>query len=464
MMCGLRRQRAIARATLCFAAALFFGLGASATVSAAAPQRAKIAWASSLDAAIAAAGQRKAPIVVAIHCELERASHRFLSEHYKDAQLAKLAAKTVNVFCSRDEKALMPGVTAAVQQACYQELRAKAFGEGEDRWIQTQHLFLSPEGTVLGSVNGALTKGELEWALAWVLRKVDPNFQHELSDAARAPTEFRFGSSPYPGSRIDEPPTKGELDAAVAELAKGGMAVWGNARELIPKLVFSDEPKVLEFGVLALTFGRGRRGGGQGGQGGGSERRVSMLDLIAKHSPADWARVVVKTIGDSEEDVRKAAALALAALQDSAFIPDLTKRYQDKDETAAVRAVLLRALVELEPKSSKHVRAIEKLVASSKDEALRVQAIVAAAKLENRKAVTAILGRGLADASALVRQTTAYVIASRRDEALLSNLRFVAENEADAPTKALLEAAIAAVDDGPLTAFTDLLESIGLKR
>ncbi|HMQ22295.1 MAG TPA: HEAT repeat domain-containing protein, partial [Planctomycetota bacterium] len=230
------------------------------------------------------------------------------------------------------------------------------------------------------------------------------------------------------------------------------------------KLVFSDEPKVLEFGVLALTFGRGRRGGGQGGQGGGSERRVSMLDLIAKHSPADWARVVVKTIGDSEEEVRKAAALALAALQDSAFIPDLTKRYQDKDETAAVRAVLLRALVELEPKSSKHVRAIEKLVASSKDEALRVQAIVAAAKLENRKAVTAILGRGLADASALVRQTTAYVIASRRDEALLSNLRFVAENEADAPTKTLLEAAIAAVDDGPLSAFTDLLESIGLKR
>ncbi|MCA8969618.1 MAG: HEAT repeat domain-containing protein [Planctomycetes bacterium] len=459
-MNGYLRRHDAKRAVLVFGAVFLVGLADNAIA-----QHAKVRWTTSFEAARAAAEERKVPIFVAVHHHAERCGVRFVAEHYRDAGIAKLLAQTVPVFCSRAERSQLAGVSADQQQACHREVRKNVFSEAEDGWIRSQHVALAPDGSVLGAVAGYVTKGELEWFLVWALRKVRPAFEWKLSDAARAPATLRFGGTPYVGGSADEPPTPTEIDDALSQIAKGGRAAWANARELIPKLVFSDDARALAFGKTALTFGRGRGGNGRGGNGGGAnagaERRVAMIDQIAKRSPIAWSRVVVVALDDPEEAVRKAAAIALGELGDASVTSDLAKRLRDKDETPGVKSMILRAQAMLDPRQTSLNRSLEKILATSKSEDERLQAVVAAATLENRKAVTNLLGRALADASPSVRQGAAYMVARRRDSVLRDNVTFVRDGERDAATKDMLSAALKALEDGPLEPFRAVHERIG---
>ena len=125
---------------------------------------AAIRWAPSLEDALARAEREKRVVFVAINMDGERANREMVRDHYRDATLAKLGAHTVNVFCSLSGEPKLPGVTAAVQNRCERQVRARILQvDGEAPIVAPQHLFLAPDGKILAAVPYYLTKGELEW-------------------------------------------------------------------------------------------------------------------------------------------------------------------------------------------------------------------------------------------------------------------------------------------------------------
>ncbi|MBM4064005.1 MAG: hypothetical protein FJ265_23335, partial [Planctomycetes bacterium] len=288
---------------LCFAALAVPAVGQSG-----------IRWTPSFDEALAAAKADKKVVMVAFNLAGERANDELVADHYKDPVLARLSAHTVNVFCSISAESRVPGVTPAQQQAAERQARLQVLeiGPGEDV-IAPQHVFLGPDGAVLSSVAWRITKGELEWAWVDAIRKVDPKFEWQLSEAARAPARLGFGAVERGQNQV--PPTKEQVADALKELKKARGAMLRNL-ELVGTLMRSDEPEAMAY--VQNTMNGARQWGSL----------KLGLDTIGMVSPKVYHTMVAGYLGDREEDIRIASAAALEHLAEPKAVPALLKQYK----------------------------------------------------------------------------------------------------------------------------------------
>lgn len=411
-----------------------------------------IVWTASLDDAFAKAKADKKPILLAFNLDGERASDELVADHYKDPAIGKLAERTLNVFCSIADRARVPGVSAAQHQAAEKKARGEILkiAAGEDV-IAPQHVFIDGDGNVLVSAAYRLSKGELEWCFAEAIRKLDPTFAFTPSPRTRAPAALAFGK-PQSGE-TSPPPSKAEVAEALKEVKKG-RGGYGGAMEQARVILRSDDPEALKWGQNTL---RGLPGGMKGG----------VLRLIGASSPRAWHAVLAESLESPDPALRLSAAAGLESMAEPKALPALQKASRsEKDE--GVRGRLLRAMAACGPDQKSVVQAVQKTMQSG-TEALRVQAIVAAAYLDDGAAVRDLLKLALADAAAKARASAAYVIATRREQKLLADLEPLAAAETDPDTKRWLTAAVEVLRGAPPDAFarfkaTVLGEKTGLEE
>lgn len=404
-----------------------------------------IRWTPSFDAALAAAKEGNKVVLVAFNLAGERANDELVDDHYKDPTLAKLSQHTVNVFCSISAEARVPGVSPAQQQAAERQARLQVLkiGPGEDV-IAPQHVFLGPDGAVLSAVAWRVTKGELEWAWVDAIRKIDPKFEWQLSEAARAPARLGFGN--VERGRNQLPPTKAQVADALKELKKSRGGFLRNV-ELIGTLMRSDEPEAMAYVQNAL--GTARQFG---------SLKVS-IDTIGMVSPKPYHTMVGGFLGEREDELRLAAAAALEHLAEPKALPALQKQYKaEKQEN--VRGRLLRAMASSAPANKDVIAAIEKVLAKEASPDLRAQALLALALVEDKDKVHAGLRQALRDGSAKVRATAAYALASRRDAEFALVLEEAAAREEDEETKAWIAEAAKVVRGGDAAAFRNFPEKV----
>lgn len=395
-----------------------------------------IVWTPSLDDALAKAKAEKKPILLAFNLDGERASDELVADHYKDAAIAKLAERTLNVFCSITDRPRVPGVSAAQHQAAEKKARGEILkiGAGEDV-IAPQHVFIDGDGTVLVSAAYRLSKGELEWCFAEAIRKLDPTFAFTPSPRTRAPAALAFGK-PQRGETAP-PPSKAEVAEALKEVKKG-RGGFAAAMEHAQVILRSDDPEALKWGQNTL---RGLPGGMKG----------NVLRMIGAGSPRAWHAVLAEHLDSPDTALRLSAAAGLESIAEPKALPALQKASRsEKDE--GVRGRLLRAMAACGPEQKSVVQTVQKAVPAG-PEALRIQAILAAAYLDDGAVVRDLMKLALTDAAAKARATAAYVIATRREQKLLADLEPLAQAETDADTKLWLAAAVEVLRGAPPDAF-----------
>jgi len=115
----------------------------------------------------------------------------------------------------------------------------------------------------------------------------------------------------------------------------------------------------------------------------------------------------------------------------------------------------------LSPRDRKVIATLKKFLRNKKSgEELRVHCTVAAGLLEDRRVVSELLSKALADPLSRVRSTAAYAIGIRRDKDLLENVRAVLALERDASVKHWLEAAVKSIEGSNEESFKDFLTDV----
>jgi HEAT repeat protein len=367
-----------------------------------------------------------------------------VADHYKDANLGKLSAATINVFCSTATAVRVSGVTPAQQQAAEMAARTQVLGigPGEDV-IAPQHVFVGPDGKVLSSVAWRVTKGELEWAWVDAIRKVDPKFVWQLSTGARAPARLGFGA--VERGNNDKPPSKEQVAEALKELKKSRGGILRNLQS-VELLMRSDEPEAMAFVETTIKSIPG-------------DTRGTAIDTIGVVSPKVWHTVVAPYLGDREEEVRLAAAGALEHLAEPKALPAAMKQWK-AEKSEKVRGRLLRAMAAMAPTNKDVVAQIEKVLALEASAEVRAHGVLALAMVEDKAKVTAGLVQALNDKSSKVRSTAAFALASRRDPETAHRLEEAALREEEAEAKSWMEAAVKVVRGGDADVFKNFLERV----
>lgn len=416
-----------------------------------APQGRMISWQVDFDKAMETAKAEKRIVFVAINMEGERANDEAVQVHYKDSRLLSLSKFTINLFATADKnekRKRFSGLT--YDQANKIEIKVREqflqIPENTDV-VSPQHLFISPEGKVLLSVPYAITVGELEWMFVEALKKNDPEFKWTLDGRARAPMRLKYGYAiPKPiGAKA---PTKEEVDKILADLRKGKVR-FRDMAEKMNIVIRSDSEDAIKY-VQGFIGSRWMQDG----------RRITLFESIGKYSPSPWYVVVEPFLGYEDDDVRKAAIVATGRLGEKKCLKSVKKQFK-KEKVAALQGRCLRAMARLGPKDRTVMNAIKKVLKSTKaSEELRMNAVVAAGLLEDRKMVTELLGKALGDPSAKIRSTAAYAIGIRRDKVLLPNLNMVLQQEKDQSVKTWIEAAVKAIDGSNEDTFDRFLEDV----
>jgi len=416
---------------------------------------AQIRWQTDFEKAVDKSKTEKKLLFIAVNMEGERANEELLRLHYRDGKISKLSKSCVNLFASANpggkRGSRVSGLSHDQAAQIEMRVREKFLGIGPDQdVVAPQHLLVSPEGKILLSVSYRITVGELEWMIVTALRKLDPQFEWTLSDRMRAPKRLKMG---YEAPKATPPkiPTKQEIELIIKDLRKGRRSFKGNMDQLTT-ILRSNDKAAIQF-VESTLKSRWVRGG----------RRASILEQIGRMSPKSWHVVIKDYLTSREEDVRDAAIVSSGKLAETKLAPALKKQL-GKEADSKIRGHLLRALVACSPKDRSAIKAIEKAMKGS-DVELRMQAIVAASMLEDRKAVIKLMSEALQDVSSQVRSTVAYSIGTRREKSLRGALEMCMESEQDEDAKKWMEAARTCLDGGDGKAFESfLVDVVGDKR
>ena len=395
---------------------------------------AQLAWQSSLDAALAAAAERKQPLLVALLVPGERDSDALI-DCYRDAGLRKLAR---NVVCLR--------IDVVSERGDEDQLNAveRFLGAApREPFVAPHHVLVQPDGeTVISSAAHRMTVGQLEWFVRDGLRRFDGSFQWPRSDRMRAPEDLRYEERETTEQGLLLPPTKKQVKAAIDSLKKGG-AGWQGSIENYTTLLTSDEKSAVKYVETQLSGGRGMITG-------------LALSTISRISPAAYAPILEEFLDYRRSSQRREAAMGAFLMAPPKLKKAVFKQLKrEKDDET--RAWLLRATVALAPKDKATVTALEK--ALKKDEApfVRAQAAVAAGALEVREASLRLMQRALNDGDPDVRSAAAYAMAARRDQELLGALEPSVRSEPDAEAKRWLELAMTVLSSrGDLSGFERL--------
>lgn len=425
-----------------FPAALSAALTAALATTPVAAQA--IPWSPSVPAALAAAKADQRVVVLVFDLPGLRGSDELVLEHCKNAAIGRLAARTVNVFCSPAVAARVTGVAPAQHQAALQQARLDVLkvGPGDDV-LAPQVVFCDADGNVLSAVAGRTTTGELEWAWVDAIRRAEPSFEWQYGPAARAPQRLQFGSCARGQNR--EPPTAAQVEEALRAVRKARGAVFANLQS-IDLLLRSDDDE-------AMSYVEGTLNGLQTGW------IETTLAAIGVNSPRAYHAVVAPYLAHREDGLRRAAAAALEQLAEPKALAPLLRRLK-VEKVDAVKGRLLRAAAASGPTSKEVAAGIDKVLAKEDVAELRAQAVLALALVEDRPHVQQALAAALRDVSAMVRSTAAYALAWRRDAECVRQLEEAANREDDAETKAWLAAAVAVVRGGDARAFDNFVERV----
>lgn len=414
------------------------------------PARAGISWSDArLATALSTAAGQNSIVMVAINMPGERASDAIRDEHYKDSHLGKLSQSSINLLIE-----VGPEGSANLDEPIVRERYLKV---ANDALVAVpHHIFIDPReegGKVISSVPWLLTEGQLEWAWVDAIRQLQPDFEWELSDKARAPEELERDGANGAGAPDLTPPTDEEVEHALAELKKGGMGRrgggWGQMIQHYNVIIRSDSKAALKFAETSMRsfVGRNRF----------SER---ILRVIGDFSPPAWHAVVSPFLEDREAGNREEAARALEQLGEGKATSKLTKAYRTEKEDP-VRGRLLRAMAKVGPADKGVIKTLERVISKDRVEAVRVQATAAASCIEDPDAAEKLLRKALSDESGAVRAAAAYAIASRRDESLLPMLEEAASAEKDTEAKGWLDTGVEIVKSkGELEPFDSFVEGV----
>jgi len=404
------------------------------------PAQGKITWAKDLDTALAKAKKENKLLVACISMKGERVCDVILAEHYCDSKITALSRHTVNLFCSPHGTALQKRTEFRVRTGLLKK-------SPSDWMVAPQHVIFSPDGKLISSVPYFLAIGELEWMWAEALKKHDPNFQWKFGERVRAPSRLKQ-ENVETAKEVVKPPTKREVDLILRKIKRDSGSSYHGAREKLPIIVRhpgSVARKFIERILKSLETS--------------DTDRVSILQAIGANSPRVWYLVVTPMLGRDHPKVRAAAARALRDLGERKSVAALSARWR-KEKSNEVRGELLRAMAVCGPTDVQVIKLLPFVVKEDADEDVRVQAVLAAAVLESRNAITTGLTTALADSAPRVRSTAAYAIAARRDAAILEALEAATAKEKDEEVKAWMEAAGKVVGGGTMDAFKEFLKKV----
>ncbi len=409
---------------------------------------AQIRWEASLDAALEDAKELKTVVMVALNMPGEPASDELEAEHYKDKVIRELSKHSVNLIyhvgptgsSNPDERRVRESFLGAT---------------AGDPVAVPHHLFLDPReegGKLISSVAYKLTKGQLEWIWVDAIQKVNPEFEWELSDRARAPEGMRVNGAE--GGTGDMPPSEEELKSALKEIKKNGGgrggrgrgANWMRTLELFNVIVRSPEKPALKYAETSLRA-----------IGGGFLR--SALRTIGDKSPEIWWTIASPYLESRSRSTREEAARALEKLAAPKSLSPLKKAWKSESDDK-VRGRMLRALASAGPTDKTVTKTLGKVLQKDKSPDVRAQAAAAVSVLENPEVVRKHLETALEDEHAKVRTAAAYAIASRRDKDLAAILQKKAANERDAEAKEWMQKAIEVVEGGELRAFRAFVKDV----
>lgn len=397
----------------------------------------KIGWETDFEEALAKAKAANQPIVACFSMQGERVCDVIIAEHYNDPKLVQLSRQTVNLFCS-------PHGTAA-QKELEKRVRIDLLKGDTSTWmVAPQHVVFMPDGKLVWAVPYYITAGELEWMLVEAIRKVKPEFEWPATDRYRAPRSLAAKMTAAKAKQAP-PPTHAEVKAMLKEIKKGFGGYYA-AKEKLPIIVRNDGAQAKTF-VERLLQSRDSS----------MSARINTLAIIAANASRSWWSVAKGMLEDDAHDVRRAAADTLRQLGEKRAVKVLLGRWR-KEKSVRVRGAILQAVVACGPNSSKVIKLVPGVLTGDKDENLRVQAAIAIASLDSKKAVHAGLTAAAKDESARVRSTVAWAVASRRDAELLSVLKAALATEKNKDAKKWLTLACEVLAGGELGAFAEFPE------
>lgn len=349
---------------------------------------ADIQWQGTYEGAMDRSAEESRVIFVAVNMLGERANERMLSTVYPDGKIKKLARLTVNLVATncwdqnkasacRDFKPLTPGELRTLDTRIRKNILRP-----DDRGyvVAPQHVFLAPDGEVIFSVPYAVTADELEWCFVRAIQTVDPGTDLKMSATARAPRRLILGdvydiSAGTSGRTL----TREKVLELIEELRRGTLRGAKRA-SVFRQVITADEPEAREFVLNELRGGAGgggrRGGGGRGGGGNNRDRRPAVLHQIGVNSPPSYWEVVAEFIGDSSDEIRNEAAVALEQIAAPAAHRAISSALR-KEKVAGIKKNLLRALG-ASGAAEKSARAtLLKVARKDREALLRVNAIIA---------------------------------------------------------------------------------------
>lgn len=406
---------------------------------------AQIRWADSLADALTQAAADNTIVMIALSMPGERASDLLENGHYRDSRLGQLSKHSVNLVFR-----VGPNGEFDTDERL---VRERYLGAGPDTSVAVpHHLFVKPvgDGELISSVAYQLTEGQLEWIWVDAIRTVQPTFEWELSDAARAPERMKKAGVTA-GDETPEPPTEEEVEHALAEIKKssgGGRrgGGWMRSLEHVGVIVRSDEKAAIKWATTTMrSFG--------------STIAQRVLRTVGEYSPQPWWTFAASYLEDRSEEAREESARALEQLAAKKSLSPLKKQLRaEKSDT--VKGRLIRALAAVAPSDNGVASTIGKVLSKEKSAEVRIQAAAAISVLEKPDAVRKHLEAALEDKNDVVRSAAAFAIASRRDKELLPLLESAAARERNNEAKRWMTTAKSVVETGELEPFDDFRKNV----
>ncbi|MBL8862518.1 MAG: HEAT repeat domain-containing protein [Planctomycetes bacterium] len=440
------------------------------SLSAAAPG---ITWLAGWEKTLERAAAEHKVVFLAVNMDGERANDRMVDKVYRDKAIVALAERTLNLVASAAEHAPLgkdcprfPGVGCQDHRRVDTGARKAVLkADTEGLVIAPQHVFLASDGAVILSVPYEVTVDELVWCFVTALSQHDPGAAPPMPASARSPKRLVMGATYDPsgagvgGSLV--PPTKKEVEEILSRLKKG---LRGEERMAeLRRLVLSDEPAAIEFigqelksagvggfGGFGGGGGPGGGGGGAGGRGGAPDTRHRLiLRAIGLLSPPAYWEIVADFLGNSDEALRREAAVALEQLAAPQAVAALHKALaQEKDP--GHQKDLLRALGACGAGDSKARGTLLQRAKKDKQEVVRHNAILGLGWGAGDPEVRAHLRALLESGDDREREVAALAVALSRDAAWTGVLEVAAGKAQDANARAAIEAARGVLGGAPL--------------
>lgn len=398
-----------------------------------------VRWEPFLTDALARAEKEQKVLFVALGMPGERDSEA-VQPHYRDRAIAALTEGSVNCYVE---------IALTDRPLDDERLVLERFFDKKPRGpiLLPHHLIIDPDGrTVLSSVAGRTTAGELEWFVADGLAKHDPESSWQRADRCRAPLRLRYEAREEPGEnyRPRPKPTKPEVDEAISALNKSRFA--RNAMTHYGTVLRSDERSALDYIEVQM-------------RGGGWIRRM-VLRSIGRLSPPAWTGILVENLAERDAQTRESAARGLEQLGDPKALRAVRKQLRSEKEEGP-RGWLARAAARLGPTDKAVISTLARMLDKDRSAAVRMHVALAAGVLEIEDEAIELLTAALGDTDHKVRAAAAYSLALRRDLTHVPLLEKAAADETDETARRWIQLALEIIrQKRDMSALADFAEDV----